>query len=48
LASTQSIQITLQINTPAQRGVICKLTEGALNPFIQIIDKGIKPDQTQY
>jgi len=26
-----------QINTPAQFGVICKLTEGALSPFIQII-----------
>lgn len=30
----QSLQ---QINTPAQLGVICKLTPGAVNPFIQII-----------
>jgi len=51
--SIQSVQIALQslptlkqIDTPTQRGVICKLTEGALNPLIQIIDKDVKQDQT--
>jgi len=34
-----------QVNTPAQFGVICKFTEGALNPLIQIIDTDIKEDQ---
>ncbi|KAK4819340.1 hypothetical protein QYF61_001232 [Mycteria americana] len=34
----QSLPPLKQINTPAQLGVICKLTEGALNPFVQIID----------
>ncbi|KAK4814248.1 hypothetical protein QYF61_012744, partial [Mycteria americana] len=33
----QSLPTLKQINTPAQLGVICKLTEGARNPFIQII-----------
>jgi len=36
-----------QINAPTQLGVICKLTEGALDPLLQIIDKYVK-DQTQY
>ena len=43
------VQIPLQtlptfkpINAPTQLGVICKLTEGALNPLIQIIDKDVK------
>ncbi|KAK4818922.1 hypothetical protein QYF61_022099 [Mycteria americana] len=40
--------VVAQINTPAQLGVICKLTEGALDPFIQIIDKDIKQDWPQY
>ena len=42
----QPIQIPLkylpnprQINTSCQLGVMCKLTEGALNPFIQVINK---------
>ncbi|KAK4823028.1 hypothetical protein QYF61_024830 [Mycteria americana] len=38
----QSLPTLKQINTPAQLGVICKLTEGALDPFVQIIDKDIK------
>ena len=45
----QSVQIPLQIlptlkhiNAPTQLFLICKLTEGALNPLIQIIDKDIK------
>ncbi|KAK4811103.1 hypothetical protein QYF61_016389 [Mycteria americana] len=37
----QSLPTLKQINTPAQLGVICKLTEGALDPFVQIIDKDI-------
>ncbi|KAK4826425.1 hypothetical protein QYF61_008958 [Mycteria americana] len=38
----QSLLTLKQINTPAQLGVICKLTEGALGPLVQIIDKDIK------
>ncbi|KAK4824546.1 hypothetical protein QYF61_016150 [Mycteria americana] len=38
----QSLPTLKQINTPTQLGVVCKLTEGALDPFIQIIDKDIK------
>ncbi|KAK4833082.1 hypothetical protein QYF61_027744, partial [Mycteria americana] len=40
--SFQSLPTLKQINTPTQLGVICKLTEGALNPLIQIIGKDIK------
>ncbi|KAK4820924.1 hypothetical protein QYF61_008645 [Mycteria americana] len=43
----QSLPTLQQINTPAQFGVICKLTEGALNPLVQIIDKDIKQDWPQ-
>ena len=43
----QSLPILEQIDTPAQFGVICKLTEGALNPLIQITDKGVKQDWPQ-
>ncbi|KAK4828478.1 hypothetical protein QYF61_026703 [Mycteria americana] len=38
----------VQINTPTQLGVICKLTEGALNPLVQIIDKDIKQEWPQH
>ncbi|KAK4830016.1 hypothetical protein QYF61_008279 [Mycteria americana] len=38
----QSLPPLKQINTPAQLGVIYKLTVGALNPLVQIIDKDIK------
>ncbi|KAK4825891.1 hypothetical protein QYF61_003247 [Mycteria americana] len=38
----QSLPPLKQINTPTQPGVICKLTEGALDPLIQAIDKDIK------
>jgi len=45
----QSVQIPLQnlptlkqIVTPTQLGVICKRTEGALDPLIQITDKDVK------
>ncbi|KAK4815596.1 hypothetical protein QYF61_004811 [Mycteria americana] len=44
----QSLPTLKQINTPAQLGVICKLTQGALDPFIQIIDKDIKQDWPQH
>ncbi|KAK4830300.1 hypothetical protein QYF61_009805 [Mycteria americana] len=45
----QSLPTTVkQINTPAQLGVICKLTEGALDPFVQIIDKDVKQDWPQH
>ncbi|XP_065505461.1 uncharacterized protein LOC135997023 [Caloenas nicobarica] len=37
-----------QINTHTQFGVTCKLTEDALNRFIQIIDKDIKQNWQQY
>ena len=40
----QSLPTLEQIKTPAQFDVIFKLTEGALNPLIQIIDK---PDWPQ-
>ncbi|KAK4827985.1 hypothetical protein QYF61_022687 [Mycteria americana] len=53
--SIQPVQVPLQslptlkhINTPGQLGVICKLTEGALDPFIQIIDKDIKQNWPQH
>lgn len=45
----QSIQVPLkcvsplrQISTPSQLGVICKFTEGALNPLIKIFNKDAK------
>ncbi|KAK4819404.1 hypothetical protein QYF61_003675 [Mycteria americana] len=44
----QSLPTLQQINTPTQLGVICKLTEGALDPFVQIIDKGIKQNWPQH
>ncbi|KAK4831815.1 hypothetical protein QYF61_019245 [Mycteria americana] len=44
----QSLPTLKKINTPAQLGVICKLTEGALNPLVQIIDKGIKQNWPQH
>ncbi|KAK4818594.1 hypothetical protein QYF61_015456 [Mycteria americana] len=44
----QSLPTLKQINTPTQLGVICKLTEGALDPLIQIVDKGIKQDWPQH
>ncbi|KAK4831110.1 LOW QUALITY PROTEIN: hypothetical protein QYF61_015413 [Mycteria americana] len=44
----QSLPTLKQINTPTQLGVICKLTEGALDPFVQIIDKDIKQNWPQH
>ncbi|KAK4832899.1 hypothetical protein QYF61_026542 [Mycteria americana] len=44
----QSLPTLKQINTPAQLRVICKLTEGALHPLIQIIDKDMKQNWPQY
>jgi len=51
----QPVQISLyslpalrQINSSSQLGVICKLTEGALNPLIQIINKDIEQNRPHY
>ncbi|KAK4829505.1 hypothetical protein QYF61_005144 [Mycteria americana] len=44
----QSLPCLKQINTPTQLGVICKLTLGALDPFVQIIDKDIKQNWPQH
>ncbi|KAK4820661.1 hypothetical protein QYF61_002865 [Mycteria americana] len=44
----QSLPTLKQINTATQLGVICKLTEGALDPFVQIIDKDIKQNWPQH
>ncbi|KAK4822320.1 hypothetical protein QYF61_013019 [Mycteria americana] len=44
----QSLPALQQINTPTQLGVICKLTEGALDPLVQIIDKDIKQNWPQH
>ncbi|KAK4826455.1 hypothetical protein QYF61_009182 [Mycteria americana] len=44
----QSLPTLQQINTPTQLGVICKLTEGALDPLVQIIDKDIKQNWPQH
>ncbi|KAK4832559.1 hypothetical protein QYF61_024059 [Mycteria americana] len=44
----QSLPTLKQINTPAQLSVLCKLTEGALDPLVQIIDKDIKQDWPQH
>ncbi|KAK4816418.1 hypothetical protein QYF61_016854 [Mycteria americana] len=38
----QSLPTLKQINTPTQLGVVCKLTEGAPDPLIHIVDKDIK------
>ncbi|GAB0179134.1 hypothetical protein GRJ2_000378700 [Grus japonensis] len=43
----QSLPTLKQIDSPAQFGVICKLTEGSLNPLIQTVDKVIKQDWPQ-
>ncbi|KAK4820465.1 LOW QUALITY PROTEIN: hypothetical protein QYF61_027747 [Mycteria americana] len=44
----QSLPLLKQINTPTQLGVVCKLAEGALDPFVQIIDKDIKQNWPQH
>ncbi|KAK4820926.1 hypothetical protein QYF61_008647 [Mycteria americana] len=44
----QSLPTLQQINTPTQLGVVCKLTESALDPFVQIIDKDIKQNWPQH
>ncbi|KAK4825179.1 hypothetical protein QYF61_024659 [Mycteria americana] len=53
--SIQSVQVPLQslptlqqINTPTQLGVVCKLTESTLDPFVQIIDKDVKQNWPQH
>ena len=37
-----------EINSSSQLGVICKLTEGALNALIQVISKDIEEDRPQH
>ncbi|KAK4827978.1 LOW QUALITY PROTEIN: hypothetical protein QYF61_022680 [Mycteria americana] len=44
----QSLPTLKQINTPTQLGVVCKLTEGALDPFVRIIDKDVKQNWPQH
>ncbi|KAK4818992.1 hypothetical protein QYF61_022823 [Mycteria americana] len=44
----QNLPTLQQINTPTQLGVICKHIEGALDPFIQIIDKDTKQNWPQH
>ncbi|KAK4830691.1 hypothetical protein QYF61_012860 [Mycteria americana] len=44
----QSLPTLKQINTPTQLGVICNLTEGALDPLVQIIDKDVKQNWPQH
>ncbi|KAK4826008.1 hypothetical protein QYF61_003781 [Mycteria americana] len=44
----QSLPTLKQINTPTQLGVVCKLTESALDPFVQIIDKDIEQNWPQH
>ncbi|KAK4830680.1 hypothetical protein QYF61_012849 [Mycteria americana] len=43
-----SLPTLKQINTPTQLGVICNLTEGALDPLVQIIDKYIEQNWPQH
>ena len=43
----QSLPTLKQINTLTQLGVICKLTGGALDPLVQIINKDIKQNWPQ-
>ncbi|KAK4829607.1 hypothetical protein QYF61_005707 [Mycteria americana] len=44
----QSLPTLQQINTPTQLGVICKLAESTLDPFVQIIDKDVKQNWPQH
>lgn len=44
----QNLPTLQQTNVATQLGVICKITEGAFNPLIQIIDKNIKQNWPQY
>ncbi|KAK4814106.1 LOW QUALITY PROTEIN: hypothetical protein QYF61_008201, partial [Mycteria americana] len=44
----QSLPTLEQIDTAAQFGIICKLTESALDPLIQIPDKDIKQNWPQH
>ena len=44
----QGLPTPRQMDTFSQLDVICKLTEGALNALIQIINKDIEQDRPQY
>ncbi|KAK4828028.1 hypothetical protein QYF61_022805 [Mycteria americana] len=48
LQGLQSLPTLKQINTPAQLGVVCKLTKGALDPLVQIIDEVFKQNWPQH
>jgi len=48
LIPLQSLPTLEQIDTPTQLGVICILTEGALNPLIQTIGNDVKQNWPQY
>jgi len=43
----KSLPTLQQNNTPAQLGVISKVTESALHPLIQVSDKDIEQDWPQ-
>ena len=40
----QSLPALRQVNTPTHLGVTCKLTEGALDPLVQTVNKDMKED----
>ncbi|KAK4823957.1 hypothetical protein QYF61_008343 [Mycteria americana] len=44
----QSLRTLQQINTPTQLGVVYKLIESTLDPFVQIIDKDVKQNWPQH
>lgn len=44
----QSLPTLKEINTLSELGVICKLTEGALDPLVQITDGDIEKKWPQY
>ncbi|PKU44632.1 hypothetical protein llap_5068 [Limosa lapponica baueri] len=44
----QSLSTLQQVDTPTQLGVVCELTEDALDPLVQIIDKDVKENRPQY
>jgi len=44
----QSLPTLKQIDTTTQLAVICKFSEGAFDPLIQIVDKDIKQNCPQY
>ncbi|KAJ7402334.1 hypothetical protein BTVI_87290 [Pitangus sulphuratus] len=43
----QSLPALQQINTSNQLGIVCGLTEGTIDPLLQIINKDIEQDWAQ-